>query len=396
MKHTVVIPTYNRPELMLRLARYYAERAAWIKLLVLDSSRPPVAAANQQALAKLGPAVRHLTFPETTEPAAKISAGLATVDTPYASLCADDDLVFPHGLREAIEFLETHPDYVAAHGLCLNFRQDGADIHLGREPAGPDNDAAHPGARIFRQLQQYESLYYAAFRTADLCDIFKAMVRLQTLAYQELLQALGAVIRGKVRRFAAFHTLRQSVSPAHPERDNWQSYHWFARDPEEFIAHYRVYRDEVCAFYEAQPNAPRMDRRALQRLLDLAHAVYLSAGCPAEYFYEALQPSWPADGYRRVGRLERMAKADAPSLLNLSGNDQLDSLRTPRWLASSRAARALAALWHFAWAIPGHAWLSLRVRGVWRCRLSKRILWLAAKGEFRDSFVELCRYLEYR
>jgi glycosyltransferase domain-containing protein len=388
MKHTVVIPTYNRPALMLRLVRYYVQRAPWISLLVLDSSRPAVAEENARALEKLGASVRHMTFADTTEPAAKISAGLATVDTPYASLCADDDLVFPDGLREAIEFLEAHPDYVAAHGLCLNFRQDGADVHLGREPAGPDNDASQPGARIFRQLQQYESLYYAVFRTADLRDLFAAMVRLKSLAFQELLQALGAAIRGKVRRFALFHTLRQSVSPAHPERQNWQSFDWLARDPEEFIAHYRVYRDEVCAFYEAQANAPRMDRRALARQLDLAHAVYLSAGGAAEHFCTSLQVSRPDDA--------QVVKPGAPSFLNWRSTDPLDTLRTPAWLASSRAARALAALWYFAWAVPGHAWLAWRVRGAWKCRLSKRVLWLAAKGEFRDSFVELCRYLEVR
>lgn len=384
LQHTVVIPTYNRPQLVLRLARYYAGRAPWLKLLVLDSSRAAVAGENAQALARLGPAVRHVPYPDTTQPAAKIAAGLALVETPYASLCADDDLVFPHGLRAAIDFLEGHPDYVAAHGLCLNFRQDGHDVHLGREPAGRDNDSADPGARILRQLQQYESLYYAAFRTADLRDLFSGMVRLKTLAFQELFQALGAVIRGKVRRFPAFHTLRQSVAPAHPERDNWQSYDWFARDPEEFIAHYRAYRDELCAFYEAQPDAPRRDRPGLYKLLDRAHAAYLSAGASAERFYSALQ----VDGPREPAR-----KSEAPSILNLSSTDLLDTLRTPAGVESSRSARAAAALWYFAWAIPGHVLLRSQA-GAWRCRLSKRVLWLAAKPEFRASFAELCRYLE--
>jgi glycosyltransferase domain-containing protein len=384
VKHTVIIPTYNRPQLAQRLARYYAARAPWLELLVLDSSRPPLAEENARALAKLGSAVRHVACPETTPPAAKIAAGLAHVATPYASLCADDDLVFPRGLREAIEFLDGHPDYVAAHGLCLNFRQDGRDVHLGREPAWPDNDAADPGARILRLLQHYESLYYAVFRAADLRELFAAMVRLQTLAFQELLQAVGAVIRGKVRRFPAFHTLRQTLEPAHPERDHWQSYDWFARDPDEFIAHYRAYRDELCAFYEARTGAPRMDRTDFSRLLDRAHAAYLSAGCPAGRFYSALQVDEPRDAPRR---------RETPSLLNLASTDLLDTLRTPRGFESSRPLRAAAALWHFAGAVPGHALLRLR-SGPWRCRLSKRVLWLASKREFRESFAELCRYLD--
>lgn len=404
MNHTLVIPTYNRPALLRRLVRYYVERARCIKLLVLDSSKPDMAVENAKALSNFGESVRHVPFPESIGPASKLSSGLALVQTPYASLCADDDLVFPHGLLEAIAFLENHPDYVAAHGLCLNFRQDGRNVHIAREPAGLSNEATHPGARIFHLLQKYESLYYAVFRAADLRTIFGALKPLPTLVFQELFQSVAAAIKGKIRRFPDFHAVRQSGPPAHPERDKWQTQYWFARDPVEVIEHYGAYRDEVWKFYEAHGQAPRMEKAAFYRTLDLAHAVYLSAGCPPEYFYSLLQANWPGDPYSKVGRLEMVRDADVPTLLNAKNSggaantDLLDWLRTPAVVASWPVARALAALWYFAYSIPGHLRLNYEVRRAcrvpWKCHLSKRILWLAAVPEFRESFLELCSYLD--
>jgi glycosyltransferase domain-containing protein len=404
-QHTLVIPTYNRPALVRRLAGYYVGRVPELSILVLDSSRPEVAAENASALAALGGPVRHVAYPDTMPPGAKIAAGLALVQTPYVSLCADDDLVFPGGLREAIAFLEGHSDYVCAHGLCLNFRQDGTDVHIAREYAGPDNDAKHPGARIFRLLQKYESLYYAVFRTADMRDVFSALATLPELAFQELLQSVAALIKGKVRRFSEFHAVRQSGPAAQSDRDKWQTYYWFANDPGEVMEHYRAYRDAVWRFYEAHGAIPRMAQADFCRALDLAHAVYLASGCPPEYFYSVLQPHWPEDPYRPIGWLAGARQARYGRLLNWTGfggsradADMLDSLRRPAGLPP--ALGALAELWRFACSVPGNVLLASKVhaacRTSWKCRLSPGIFWLSALPKFRDSYVELCRYLDRR
>ncbi|MGH8743316.1 MAG: TIGR00180 family glycosyltransferase, partial [Burkholderiales bacterium] len=208
--HTLVIPTYNRPALLKRLVRYYCERAPWMNLLVLDSSRTEIAEENAKVLSICGESVRHVVFPGTIPVAAKLSQGLAFVQTPYASFCGDDDLVFPEELQRAVAFLQNHSDYVCAHGLYLNFRQVNHDIHLMSEYAGPGNEATHPGARIFRLLQKYESLFYGVFRTTDLSDIFSAAASVPSYHYQELFQSVAALIMGKVKRFPTIYAARQS------------------------------------------------------------------------------------------------------------------------------------------------------------------------------------------
>ncbi len=402
---TLVIPTFNRPAFLERLVRFYHKRARPLNLLVLDSSKPEVTEENAKALSQYGSAVRHVIFPGAVPGSSKLSQGLALVQTVYASFCADDDLVFPEELARSVAFLAQHSDYVSAHGLYLNFRQTGNDVQLFGQYSGPSNEAIHPGARIFRLLQRYESLFYGAFRTGDLRDIFMAIEALPTPHFQELFQSVATLIKGKVKRFPSFYAARQSGPPAEPERVKWQTYHWFADNPVEILEHYRPYCEAIWKFYETHISEARLERSAFFKTLDLAHAVYFSSGCPPEYFHAELQKYWPGDRYLRYGRLEMLREADKPSVLNWAGfpgddpaADLIDKLRTPSGLGRWAAVRALAALWYFAYSVPGLARLNYDARKVghtaWKCRLSPRFLWLAAVPEFRNAWIELCYYLD--
>lgn len=386
--HALVIPTYNRPQLLARLVNYYRAREPRLNLLVLDSSQPEAMAQNARALAAPGGAVRHVCFPQTLPPAHKIARGLAEVGTRFVSLCADDDIVFPEGLREASEFLAGQPDYVSAHGLYLNFRISGADVHLMREYSGPGNEAEHPGQRIFALCQAYESLFYAVFRTADLHQIATAATALPTLHFQELFQSVAALIKGKVRRFPQFYAGRQSCEPAEPERDKWQTYYWFADDPAEFLDHYRGYRDEVCRFYAAHAAPPLLARDDLCHVLDLAHASYFSAGCPPDYFRHRLQSLWPDTASPPSGRrdlLHEIRPSDAHRNLR-RGLRLLNHVRRRAGLrARSRWAKAIAQLDRAT--REGH-------RSPWACHLPGGLEWLAAIPDFRSAYGELCRYLD--
>ncbi|MBI4294370.1 MAG: TIGR00180 family glycosyltransferase [Betaproteobacteria bacterium] len=402
--HTLVIPTYNRPAELRRLVRYYYTRAWPMNLLVLDSSRPGVAEENAKMLSSLGESVRHVIFPGTTPMAAKLAQGLALVQSPYVSFCADDDLVLPNGLREAVAFLKDHPDYVSAHGLYINFRREGHDVHLMREYAGPSNEAAHAGARIYRLLQKYESLFYGVFRTPDLREIVSAVAALPTLHYQELFQSAAALIKGKVFRFPRLFGARQSCDPAEPERDKWQTYYWFAEDPAEVFEHYHAYRAALWSFYQAHAFAPLLEKEKFFKILDLAHAVYFSASCPPEYFHSVLQPYWPDDAYVKVGDIDLFDRLGRPAAGSLPETDAKRrrrdaqvSANSQRWSAA-RICEALPVALKAVLAAPALARLNYQARHAfrtpWRCRLSVRLRWLAGVDDFRAAYFELCRYLD--
>ena len=388
LDHTLVIPTYNRPALVSRLVAYYVEREPQLQLLVLDSSRPEVAEENARSLLCLGGSVRHHAFPQTLPMVGKIARGLTEVTTPFVSLCADDDIVLPDGLREATAFLADHPDYVSAHGLYINFRVAGNEVHLMREYSGTGNEAEHPGQRILLLCQYYELLFYAAFRTPDLRQITTAATALPSLHFQELFQSLAALTKGKVKRFPKFYAGRQSCEPAEPERDKWQTYYWFADDPAELIEHYRAYRDEVTKFYEAHGPEPQLDRNALTRLLDLAHAIYFSAGCPPDYFMTRLQGFWPDAPAVATGRRDLLNEIRPHG----AHREMRRALRLLNFLRRRFGRRARS---RWAAAVAELDRSTQRSHNTqWSCRLPSGLEWLAALPDFRRAYTELCSYLE--
>jgi glycosyltransferase domain-containing protein len=359
-------------------------------------------------MSRYGGAVRHVIFPGNMPGGSKLSQGLALVQTAYASFCADDDLVFPEGLAQSIAFLERHPDYVCAHGLYLNFRQVGRHVNIGSEYSGPSNEAAHPGARIFRLCQKYESLFYAAFRTQDLRDIFLLLPTLDTSVFMELFQSVATVVKGKVKRLPSLYAARQYGPPAEPEREKWNTFYWFAENPGETLEHYRAYCETLWTFYQANAPAPQLDKQAFFKILDLAHAVYFSSGCSPRHFHSVLQSLWPEDPYQMIGPLDALRVADKLIVAKRAmfpggdtGADVLEQLSTPvgfpRWVAAGTLA-ALRYLWLITWSFATVAQLNREVKKAcgteWRCHLLMRSRWLVAVPGFRNTCLELCHYLD--
>lgn len=386
--HTVVIPTYNRPEFLSRLVAYYRDRAPELPLTVLDSSREEIVAANARSLSAFGDAVHHRIFPSTMPVIDKLAAGVDGVATPFVSLCADDDIVFPDALREATAFLAGHPDYVSAHGLYLNFRVAGHQVHVSREYSGSGNEAASAARRIFTLCQHYESLYYAVFRTADLRQVMTGATALPTLHFQELFQSVAALIKGKVKRFPTFYGGRQSCDPAEPERDKWQTYYWFADNAAEMLADYAAYRHETWQFYREHAAADGVDEEGFLRVLDLAHAVYFSAACPPRYFLSRLEQYWPNETAPAPQRdLLQDLRPPSPDRTISRTVGFVNSVRR-QWRRRVRARWAAARdeldrTIHRASDTP------------WACRLPSELEWLATLPDFRDAFGELCRYLDH-
>lgn len=387
-RHTLVVPTYNRPGYLGQLVSHCLKSHAEMSILVLDSSREEIVAENTAVLAAMGPRVRHRVFPNTMPVGDKLAVGVGEVTTPHVSLCADDDVVFPSALIEAIDFLEAHPDHVGAHGLYLNFQNHGRDVHITREYAGRSNAAAQPGLRVFRLMQNYESLYYGVFRTADLRRIMDGVAALPSLHYQELFQSVAALLIGKVHRFPKIYAGRRSCEAAEPGRDKWQTYYWFAENPAELLAHYQIYREALWNFRGDLAATDGMDRDTFFKVMDLAHAVYFSRGCPPRYFHSVLRSAWPDEEFEAVENADLFGE-----LRETEAGKSAPAFLIRLWFAFRRRRRALIRRRHVA----GLATLDRLVEAEggtpWSCRLPAGLLWLADVPDFREKYVELCRYL---
>src|ERR1700674_5448783 len=92
-RYTLLIPTFNRPAYLRSLLGYLAARRFAYAIRVLDSGSPETLSQNREAISQVRLDVVHQTYDTTIPAAIKFADGTQSVDTPYCSFCADDDIL---------------------------------------------------------------------------------------------------------------------------------------------------------------------------------------------------------------------------------------------------------------------------------------------------------------
>lgn len=207
---TCVVPTHNRPQFLRRFFHFYGQFPPGFSFSVIDSSNPSAAAENLAAIQRwrgeLEIEYRHvdLNFVD------KCTHGLERVPTPFAVLCADDDLLFPDAIRRCVDFLEHEPGYASAIGrntaLYVAQPRWSCMVHQGYSI---EDD--RPFDRCFRMADYWFSNFYAVHRTEILRDIFRITAdntdsRL-TLHVPEMLLSQLSVLRGKLKVLPLMYSL---------------------------------------------------------------------------------------------------------------------------------------------------------------------------------------------
>lgn len=385
---TLIIPTYNRPHYLKRLVNYYASKKTMLTFLILDSSNEETKKINQQSVNVLGDQAQYMAFSSSIPVAAKLLEGLKMVATPYSAFCADDDLVFVEGLNEAVSFLSIHPDYVCVDGIYLNFNQINQHIHLHIEYATKGINAESACARVFKLYQKYESLFYGVFKVKDALNIFSGVSKNTSLHYQELFQATAALLIGKSHRLPIFYAARQHCPPAEEKRDKWQTYYWFAENPNEFIAHYLVYRDELWHFYEAHAAEQKHSKAQFCKMMDIAHAMYFGVGCPPEYFHSVVGDQWVNDKFQKANEFHDNICNQLKRPWRVWLEYWIDKLA--KWLP-----KQIGSVYSFRHKRNLNKIVQQHTRQSWRCELRKDVRWLASVPLFQDAYVELCCYMGF-
>lgn len=219
MSVTLVVPTLNRSDFVIRLLDYYADHDFEGCILLGDSSTPDhvekIEAAIQRLRGRLK--VRHLKAPDT-HPNALMEELSTLVDTPYVAFMGDDDLIVPSGLRRCISFLDDHPDYVAAHGKARLFatRSGGAygDIQPLDEYAirAIENDTA--SERLAWHMFRYTVLIFSVVRTSAWQVMYRGVSKVNDKAFgAEIVPVCLCAVLGKVKRVRGLYLLRQVDRP---------------------------------------------------------------------------------------------------------------------------------------------------------------------------------------
>jgi glycosyltransferase domain-containing protein len=287
---TVIIPTFNRPEMLPRTLSFLQNTANRLPIIVADGSDAENSAHNLETCRRAGANVSYVHIPAPPEIAdaapfrryldllahyfRRYLLALTRVATRYVVHCGDDDLLMPEAIIESAEFLDGNSEYVACHGMYFNFRftNRGVDIESSTYD-GPAIDGNEFGSRVIQLFSRYESPYAAVYRAPVQRAILERLVEMPGTLFSEIFHATATLVEGKVKRLDRIYYLRNIGVPSNPRPfEHWDQ--WILKDLDGFFACYLEYRTRITAFADVRMSpAPDPDR--LRRTIDLAFMLFV-------------------------------------------------------------------------------------------------------------------------
>jgi len=292
--YTLVIPTFNRPLLLKRLLSFIASKQTTFKIVVVDSSENSIIKMNKKLCEVLDLSITYIQYPPETAPVPKVLDGLRRVTTKYASICADDDLLFIDTIPECLNFLEASTDYVACHGYYINFgNNENGEYDIGLEYSASSLDGETFEKRVFQLLNNYQAISYAIFKASVMVDYVEAALNIEPYAYIELFTGIAPLISGKVKRLPlCYHARARQTSVSSHDNPRWNSNLWFADDPDAFVQEFVKYRERLKIFIIERSGYKIED---LDKLLSLLHAIYFFKSFDLSYIQRIVQRYFKID-----------------------------------------------------------------------------------------------------
>ncbi len=187
-KITVLIPTHERHNILLRAIKYYDKTGIFV--LIIDSS---LARFNRG----LPENIKYMHVPDMPF-GDKIYAAISKISTPYTCLCADDDFLSESGLDSGLRFLHKHLDYSSVQGNYIQF----SDINLSKryhpiydKNIGQSIDFNSVEERVKKSLLIPQ--IFALHRTGILKKCLKVTVGLKAISAVEVCISFIATYFGK-------------------------------------------------------------------------------------------------------------------------------------------------------------------------------------------------------
>jgi glycosyltransferase domain-containing protein len=213
---TIVMPMKGRRLFTFRVLRHANEARLPYRFLIADGQVDEAVAQRLADSRKTFPQldVEYVRYPGDTDFGrffAKMSDALQRVRTPYAMLADNDDFLGFSGIERALDFLDSHEDYVCARGHQVGFS---VYAGIGASPGSisgkfnkvymddnaEDIDAPTAAERL-RQGGLCHKLHYAVYRAAAPACILReiAEINFSDLMLYEDFFALRALTLGKAR-----------------------------------------------------------------------------------------------------------------------------------------------------------------------------------------------------
>lgn len=208
---TLLCPTYERHHYLERSCRFWGDRSN-VYVFYADGSDTPLKSKSISAKNLL-----YLYQPISYQQ--RVLNMLDQVETPYVCMMGDDEFYIPSSLDSCVEFLDTHPDYVACMGRALGFSSRSHCVlfhHQYPLLEGRDLASNLSFSRLTEHFSQYVPAHcYAVTRS----DVFRdAMTKalncnLHIFAISELIEEFIVVTKGKTCVLPELYWLRSHEAP---------------------------------------------------------------------------------------------------------------------------------------------------------------------------------------
>lgn len=205
-KITIAVPTFNRYKKLAVLLSFLNSNFPKISILVLDSSTQ-----KQQLNDLYKDNVNVIEFEPHISLCEKLLEGVRTVDTPFVSICADDDFIFPGGTIEAIDFLEKEPTYSFAHGAYLNYQHypDFQKTVFSHRYLRESMNSASTNRRLIKHAENYIPVVYVVHRAEKLTRALENAFNFTPDNFSfELAVSFSIIAAGKEKRTPSLYYLR--------------------------------------------------------------------------------------------------------------------------------------------------------------------------------------------
>jgi len=252
---TLLLPTMNRSDFLIRQLRYYEEIGFEGCICIGDSSSSEHVERTQRVIETLRGKLNivYQEYPGIND-AVCLKRLLDLVSTPYAAFVADDDFLVPSALNQCTKFLGEHPDYAAAHGMGIVITLDSGELYGQIVQCGhyrqPVIEAESASQRLGDHLDHYSVTLFSVHRIESWRAMYRDVHLLRDKTFRsELLPCCKSVILGKSKKLDCLYVVRQDHEQRYLLPD---MYDWIT-NPEWYFS-YLVFRDGLAEALTLQDN----------------------------------------------------------------------------------------------------------------------------------------------
>ena len=273
---SLLIPTMNRSDFLIRLLRYYRDLGFQGCICIGDSSEPEHVERTKRVIKALQDEINivYQEYPDLSDPVC-LQQLLDFVPTPYAAYVADDDFLVPSALERCARFLHSHPDYSAAHGVAAVFSLQSSGAHgqiMGADRyRQPVIEAGSASQRLVDHLGDYSVAKFSV-HPIEAWEAEHRNISLitDTSFAGELLPGCLSVIQGKVKELDCLYLVRQDHTRRYllPGVIDWIT-------SPDWLPSYQIFRDRLA---EELAQQDKISIEDAQNVVKQAFGSYLAKG----------------------------------------------------------------------------------------------------------------------